>query len=47
MTDKVKLLLIHNMITDVMEFTDYGKDALDALATCVLTIIDFKTEEDE
>lgn len=47
MTDTDKVSIIGKMASDVMEFTDYDKGALDALVTCILTVTDYKTEQNE
>ncbi len=46
MTDTEKLLLIKNIVGDCMEFVDSNKDSMDALTTCIITICEFKSEEE-
>jgi len=47
MTDSDKISIISKMTSDVMEFTDYDKGALDALITCILVIADYKPDQNE
>lgn len=47
MTEKEKIDLINRMISDVIEFTDYDKGALDALVNCISAVAAFESEDDE
>ena len=47
MTDKEKLELIDLMMANVIEWTNYEKDSLDALLACISAVIEFENENDE
>lgn len=42
MTDQDKLKLIDNMISDAMEWTEWSKDNMDALISCILTVVNYE-----
>lgn len=41
MTDTQKIDLISQMISNVIEYTPYEKDAMDALITCISSVCAF------
>lgn len=47
MTDTQKIKLITQMISDVIEYTSFEKDAMDALITCVSVVCAFNEEADD
>lgn len=46
MTAKDKISLIGRMIADVIKFTEFDSSAMDALISCIGSVVDFETEED-
>lgn len=41
MTDYCKVRLIGKMVSDVIEFTDWSKDNIDALVACIQTVVEY------
>lgn len=47
MTDKEKLELIDSMMSNVIEWTNFEKDAMDALLACISAVIAFGDQDCE